>query len=446
MPILDPIEIGKALRGNITRSKRSDGWDATAAPTTEEHHQSTPNLHCTNCNVNTAGVLETIESTSRRCPGCSSILMYCPSCHSLVSATERFNVLSCDRCHADFVMPSTIEHLMSRDREAREIVLSGVRPTGDLHLGNYLGAIKRFVEFQTENNFCLYFIADIHSLTQVTGPTEVSDTVMEVAMNYLAAGLDPKRSIIYAQSSVPEIPELALYLSMVQPKNRIEGMPTIKDDVRNGVMNMGHLMYPVLMAADILGPRATIVPVGTDQLSHIELARDLAEKFNRMFKTTFVIPKPISETILVPGLGGGKMSKSVANSAVDLVDSLEEITRKYMKYGITDPARTRKDIPGTPEKCVSVFPVHKILQAKNPEALEKIISGCTSAGLSCSECKTTLARDIFALTGPIAEKRRALESQKKLVREILYYGGLKAREIIRPTLEEVREKMGIGNH
>lgn len=446
IPILDPIEIRQALHGNIALHKRAAGWDSTTAPTTDEHHQSTPNLHCSKCDVTTAGVLETTGSNMRRCPACSSILMYCPACHSLVSATERFNVLSCDRCQADFVVPSTIEYIMSRDRGAREIVLSGIRSTGDLHLGNYLGAVQNFVEFEKSDNLCLYFIADWHSLTTCTEPTTIHQSIVEVAMDYLAAGLNPERSIIYTQSSVPEIAELALYLAMIQPKSQVEGMPTIKETVKGGTMNMGHLMYPVLMAADILGPRATLVPVGTDQLPHIELTRQIAQRFNKMFGTSFVIPRAMENSVKVPGLRGGKMSKSIENSTVLLTDDLERITQRYLKHGITDPAKVSKNSPGNPQNCVSVFPVFEILRARNAKDLTDIIGGCTFGSRTCSECKTALAREIYEVTGPIGEARRKLSSQKKHVREILHYGGIKAREIIRPTLEEVRERIGIGNH
>jgi tryptophanyl-tRNA synthetase len=370
--------------------------------------------------------------------------MYCPACHHAVSATEKFSILSCDRCQTDYVTNTTVEYLASRDRSSREIILSGIRATGALHLGIYLGAIRQFVEYELRDNLCMYFIADWHTLTTCHDPRKVSLDTLAVAMDYLAAGLNPERSIIYAQSSVPETAELALCLSMIQSKNRLEDLPTVKNMIRSGeTMSMGHLQYPVLMAADILGPKATLVPVGSDQIPNVELVRDLAEKFNRQFGQTFTIPRMGLRTIKIPGFRGEKMGEPPTESGISLQDRLEDISDKYARFGITDTGRKTRNDPGNPNNCVSVYPVYKVLRENKPDALQIVEKECLSGTRGCRECKLELAREIDELISPFRERRTKLMNQQKYVEEILHYGGMKAREIVRHTLEEVREKMGI---
>ncbi len=447
-PIIDPAEIRNITVHGSRGSTRTTGWSVMGGPALDpkdSDHESLT-LHCSKCNANTAGIHAKPTDTERRCPVCSSLLMYCPACHHTVSATEKFSVLSCDRCGHDFVTNTTIEYLASRDRASREIILSGIRATGELHLGNYLGAVRQFVEYEQGDNLCMYFIADWHTLTTCHDPRAVTLNTIAIAMDYLAAGLDPNRSIIYTQSSVPEIAELALYLSMIQSKNKLEGLATIKDLVRSGeTMSMGHLFYPVLMAADILGPQATLIPVGSDQIPNVELARDLAEAFNNQFGKTFVIPRVGLRTVKVPGLGGEKMGKSDGKSSITMRDSFEEISRKYGKLGVTDPGRYHKGDPGNPDNCVSVYPVYKILREKTPDMLKTVEEGCRAGTRGCQECKLELAREIDALIAPFREKRREFAGRQKHVEEILHYGGMKAREIIRHTLETVRDKLGIVN-
>lgn len=417
------------------------GWSA-------ENHLSvaekfTP-LYCTKCAHRTAGIYLQPTDVERHCPGCSSILMYCPSCRHIVSATEKFNVLSCDRCEYDFVTNSTVEYLASRDRGARDIILSGIRATGELHLGNYLGVIRQFVEYEQGDNLCMYFIADWHTLTTCRQAEKVSLNTLAIATDYLAAGLNPERSIIYAQSGVPEIAELALCLSMFQSKNRLEDLPTVKELVRKGeTMSMGHLNYPVLMAADILGPKATLIPVGSDQIPNVELAQKLARTFNNLHGQTFVIPRVGERTIKVPGLTGEKMGKSDGESSISLRDNLETITQKYMRFGVTDIGRKLRTDPGNPDVCASVYPVFKILMEKNPDALKVIEQECRAGTRGCKECKMELAREIDTLITPFRERRAELAGKQKYVEEVLHYGGMKAREIFQATLEEVREKLGL---
>lgn len=447
IPIIDPDEMRRILvHGAAGPTAKPIGWSQGATERSPEESLSKESLllHCTKCQVNTAGIYRQPIDNERRCPVCASLLMYCPVCRHPVSATEKFSVLSCDRCKHDFVTNTTIEYLASRDRASRDIILSGIRATGELHLGNYLGAVRQFVEYEQGDNLCMYFIADWHTLTTCHDPRKVSLNTLAIASDYLAAGLNPERSVIYTQSSVPEIAELALYLSMVQSKNKLENLPTVKDLVRSGeVMSMGHLYYPVLMAADILGPKATLVPVGSDQIPNVELARDLADKFNKQFGKTFIIPRVGLRTIKVPGLSGDKMGKSAEESSISLQDNLEEIFDKYTRLGITDKGRKTRNDPGNPDNCASVYPVYKILREKNQDALQVVEQECRTGTRGCKECKLELSKEINDLITPFRERRIQLAERQKYVEEVLHYGGMKAREIIRSTLEEVREKIGI---
>ena len=403
-------------------------------------------FHCVKCKHNTSGIYQDQNDTMLKCPACCSPLIYCPVCKKCVSGTETFNVLTCDMCSTDYITKSTIDHLISRDRKSKEIVLSGIRATGRLHLGNFLGAVKQFVDYEKEGNLCLYFIADWHTLTTCHDPREISSNIIGVATDYLAAGLNPERSIIYAQLSIPELAELALYLAMFQSKNQLENLPTLKDLVKDKpYISMGHLYYPVLMAADILGPQATIVPVGSDQIPNVELACGLARKFNNLFGHTFVIPQVGLRTVKIPGLSGGKMGKSEQESSIQLDDDLETITDKYLRHGITDPNRKRKKDPGDPKQCLSVYPVHKILYENDSESLQRIEHECRNAERGCQDCKRELARNIDTLMQPFHERKRKLLERQGYVREILHFGGMKAREIVQPTLSSVRKKLGVAS-
>lgn len=268
--------------------------------------------------------------------------------------------------------------------------------------------------------------------------------MLEIVTDYLAAGLNPQTSIIYTQSSVPEIAELALYLSMVQSKNGLESLPTLKDLIKKEeYVSLGHLSYPVLMAADILGPKATLVPVGLDQSSNVELAAALARKFNNTYGTKLVIPKMGIRKLKVPGLSGGKMGKSESDQSVGMDDDLNTIIAKYSKFGVTDTAKVLKNSPGNPNNCVSVFPVHKILHESQPELLSAIESGCRSGNLGCRLCKEQLAKSLSETLKPFQEKRRELAEKKDFVKEVIHYGGLRVREIVRSTVEEIKDALGI---
>jgi tryptophanyl-tRNA synthetase len=343
-----------------------------------------------------------------------------------------------------------------------EIILSGIRATGRLHFGNYLGAVRHFVDFQRADNVCLYFIADLHTLTTLKDPEEMRKNILEIAKDYIAAGLNPEQSIIYAQSSVPELPELCLLLSMVQPLGDLERIPTYKDKVRqmrkkadkqDADINLGLLTYPVLMAADILGPRATLVPVGEDQIPNVELARSLARRFNERFGETFVLPEMLAGMVKVPGLDGNKMGKSEADNAIDINAPMAEIRDRYKRKGVTDPERKRVTDPGHPHRvvdtkagvdqgCRSVYPVHELITSGERETRE-IAQACMEARIGCVECKTRLGDSLARIIEPFQAKRAELADKDDFVREILHEGGKKARDRIRGTVEVVRDKMGI---
>ena len=240
----------------------------------------------------------------------------------------------------------------------------------------------------------MYFIADWHSLTETPDAEVLRSNLIEMVMDYLAAGLDPEKSILYAQSSVPEIAELSLCLSMLQPLSQLQGLASVKDLIKShdGKATLGLITYPVLMAADILGPKATVIPVGGDQTANVELARDLARYFNNRYGETFPLPSAISEKIRVPGLDGSKMGKSNAENAVDIGAPVAEIRRRYLKYGVTDPDRKTRSSPGNPSNCKSVYPLHEMLLGD--EEIKRVYRQCTSAEIGCVDCKNFLVDNL----------------------------------------------------
>jgi len=326
-----------------------------------------------------------------------------------------------------------------------DTVLSGIRATGRLHFGNFLGAVQNFVKFQRPENTCLYFIADLHTLTTLKNPGELRGNLIEIVKDYIAAGLNPEQSIIYAQSSIPEISELSLYLSMVQPLGELERVPTFKELVRKNPdnVNLGLVTYPVLMAADILGPQATLVPVGEDQVPNVEMARGIAEKFNRRFGNTFIIPQMMEQMVRVPGLDGNKMGKSESDNAIDINAPIDEIRTRYLKKGVTDTQRLRTSDPGDPyNRCQSVYPVHELVTNGEIETRE-IANLCSSAQIGCADCKQRLVDGIADVLGPFQEKRAELASKDEYIRDVLHEGGKKARERVKEVIGVVRDKMGI---
>ncbi|MBI2636644.1 MAG: tryptophan--tRNA ligase [Parcubacteria group bacterium] len=328
----------------------------------------------------------------------------------------------------------------------KEVVLSGIRATGNLHIGNLLGAIRHFVEFQESGDHrCFYFVADQHTLTTPYDPEELRTNLVEMVKDWLAMGLDPERSLIYVQSSVPEISELALYLGMVTPLSVLQNIPTFKDLVRKHPDQVSHgmLTYPVLMAADILGPKATLVPVGSDQVPNVELAREIARWFNNRFGETFVVPRMMREMVKVVGLDGEKMGKSEKDNAIPMNAPIPEIRQRYLTSGVTDKERTTMDKPGDPyNRCKSVYSVHEIVTPGETDTRE-IANACRAAQIGCVECKHRLVDSLAVILEPYQARRAELAGKDGYVREVLHEGGKRARAIIAETVAEVRDKMGI---
>lgn len=325
-----------------------------------------------------------------------------------------------------------------------DIVLSGIRATGRMHFGNFVGAVQNFVKFQDGDNTCLYFVADYHTQTTISNPDELRGNLVEMVKDYIAAGLDPEKSIIYVQSSIPEITELCWYLSMSTKLGELQTIPTFKDLVKKfpDKVSLGLLTYPVLMAADILAPKATLVPVGSDQVPNVELARDIAKRFNRVYGDTFALPEMMEEMVKVVGFDGEKMGKSDSDNAIGMDESIESIRSRYKKLGKTDENKVRLGDPGTPSACLSVYPNFEIL-AESGTQLQTIAKTCRSGKRGCADCKNELVDSIATTLVPFQEKRAEIANQDDYVKDVLIDGGKKARAMIAVTLEEVREKMGI---
>ncbi len=324
----------------------------------------------------------------------------------------------------------------------RKTIVSGMRPTGVLHLGNYFGALENWVRLQGEYN-CYYFVADWHALT--TGYEDTSDykkNITEILADWISCGLDPKKSVFFLQSEIKEHAELHLLFSMITPLSWLERNPTYKDQLsqmkEKNITTHGFLGYPCLQAADILIYKAGFVPVGEDQVPHVELTREIARRFNFLYGNVFPEPKSLlTKAKVLPGLDGRKMSKSYQNT-IGFADTPEEVRQKIMSM-VTDPARIKKTDPGHPEVC-SVFAFHKIFnEAEVPEIETQCKGGC----IGCVQCKKNLAEKVSAFHNPIYEKRSELIKHPDDIRDIIQEGNCKAREVARNTLEEVRSAMKI---
>jgi tryptophanyl-tRNA synthetase len=321
-------------------------------------------------------------------------------------------------------------------------ILSGHRPTGKLHIGHLKGALENWVRLQTEYE-CFFEIALWHAFTTDYSDIEkVRRSVVEVATDWLAAGLDPELSTIFVQSDVIEHAELHLLLSMIVPVSWLERNPTLKEQIRDlnleGKVNYGHLGYPVLQAADIIIYKANAVPVGEDQLAHVELTREIVRRFNGLYGEVFPEPQSlVTQFSKVPGLDGRKMSKSLDN-AILLSDSEEEIQKKVGK-AFTDPSKVYKGDPGHPDQCL-IFEYHKIFAS--PE-LGRIEKDCASGSLGCVDCKKVAAKQISDYLLPLRQKRLELEEKKGYVEEVLREGASKARKAARETMDDVRGAMKI---
>jgi tryptophanyl-tRNA synthetase len=329
---------------------------------------------------------------------------------------------------------------------SRKRVLSGMRSTGKLHLGNYVGALQNWVRMQDQYE-CFFFIADWHALTTDYADTSrVKANSIEVMLDWLGAGLDPGRCTMFIQSHVPQHAELHLLFSMITPLGWLERVPTYKEQRENitekDLTTYGFLGYPVLQAADILMYKGDFVPVGEDQVPHVELTREIARRFNQFYgKVTPVFPEPqplLTPTPKLPGTDGRKMSKSYGNTIM-LTDP-EAVVRQKLKTMVTDPARVRRTDPGDPDKC-PVGDLHKIFSSA--ETMAKVNVGCRSAGIGCIECKGWAADALVEVLQPIQERRKKYEENPRLAWDILEAGSAAAGKIADTTMEEVRASMGM---
>jgi tryptophanyl-tRNA synthetase len=325
---------------------------------------------------------------------------------------------------------------------ARDRVLSGMRPTGKLHLGNYLGALDNWVKLQDDYD-CFFFVANWHALTtDAKNSAEAPANTVEMAADWLGAGLDPERSTLFIQSRVPEHAELHLLFSMVTPLGWLERVPTYKEMVEQlglEAPSYGLLGYPLLQAADILMYKPQWVPVGVDQVPHIELTREVARRFNHTWRPVFPEPQAkLTQIPRVPGTDGRKMSKSYDN-AIYLSDPPEVIAAK-IKPMVTDPARKRRSDPGNPEVC-PVFDLHRIF---TPEAdREAAATGCRTAGIGCLDCKGVLLKHVLPPLEAIRERRQRFAERPREVVEILREGSRRAQQTAQRTMEEVRDVVGL---
>ncbi len=322
-------------------------------------------------------------------------------------------------------------------------IVSGMRPTGKLHLGHLHGVLLNWKELQSRYR-CFFFVADWHALTsEYSHPEIIQKSTDGIVMDWISTGLDPEKATLFIQSAVKEHAELYLILSMITPLPWLERNPSYKDQIRElkqkDLRTYGFLGYPVLQAADILMYKANGVPVGEDQAPHVELTREIARRFNHFYGKVF----PVPDTLLAPtskllGIDRRKMSKSYDNS-VYLTDTNEEIRRKVSQM-ITDPQRARKTDPGNPEIC-NVFSFHEMYT--DPDTVEGIKKDCLAAKIGCVDCKKMMAANLQKALEPVREKRRALESDPDRVKDIIIQGNRKARDIAKQTMAEVRDAAGL---
>ena len=339
-------------------------------------------------------------------------------------------------------MNATYGSIEELNKNAANRVVSGMRPTGALHLGHYFGAIRNWVAMQEEME-TFFFVADWHALTsEYENARRIHEFVPEMVKDWLVCGLDPERSVIYRQSHIKELAELHLILSMLTPVSWLERCPTYKEQLQQiqgrDLGTYGFLGYPVLMTSDIIMFKPRWVPVGQDQVPHLEMSREIARRFNHFYGNFFPEPEArLTPQAKCPGLDGRKMSKSYNNSIM-LSESMESITPK-VKGMLTDQARLRKSDPGDPDRC-NLFPYHSLLTDQATQ--EEIRRGCTSATFGCVECKGLLLKSLAAFLEPLHERRAALDAKPDYVRDVLVAGDERAREQARKTMEGVRELIG----
>jgi len=322
-------------------------------------------------------------------------------------------------------------------------VLSGMRPTGKLHLGHLHGVLENWKNLQNKY-CCFFFVADWHSLTSEYADTaNIKSNIHDMLIDWLSVGVDPEKAVLFVQSEVKEHAELYLLLSMITPLSWLERVPTYKEQIENirdkDLGTYGFLGYPLLQSADILAYKADYVPVGIDQVPHIEFTREVARRFNFLYGNLFPEPESLlTEYPKLPGTDGRKMSKSYNNS-IYISDEDDVITKK-IKTAMTDPQRVRRNDPGDPEVC-PIFSYHKIYSSG--EEREYVVKGCETAAIGCIECKKVLTGNILNELGPCREKRKELLKSPDTVNDIIDSGNKKARDLAQKALEEVRESMKI---
>lgn len=327
-------------------------------------------------------------------------------------------------------------------------ILSGMRPTGKLHLGHMKGVLDNWLQLQ-EKNRCFFFAADWHALTtDYANPSIVKDTIWDMLIDWLAVGIDPEKAVVFIQSEVPEHAELHLLFSFMTPLSWLERVPTYKDQIEQlkekDLGTYGFLGYPLLQAADILIYRADAVPVGEDQVPHVELTREVARRFNHLYRQDLppLFPEPKSLLMpasKLPGLDGRKMSKSY-NNTIEISETWK-VTEKKVKTMPTDPARVKRDDPGTPEKC-PVWDFHKIYSTEEERA--EVQQGCTTAGIGCLDCKKVLLNHLEEELQPIRDRRIEIASRMDDVHDIVKAGNERARVEAGRTMEKVRKTLKMG--
>lgn len=327
----------------------------------------------------------------------------------------------------------------------KQKIVSGMRSTGKLHLGHYLGVIENWVKLQNEYD-CHFFVADWHALTTKYDKTEdLRRNVLDVVTDWLSCGIDPEKSTVYVQSLIPQIAELNIYLSMITPQNWVERDPTLKDMVKilkseegiNSQISYGLMGYPVLMSADIMMFNAQVVPVGIDQVAHIEITRNIVRRFNNIYKTGFFnepVPK-LTQTPLLCGLDGQKMGKSF-NNDIKISDD-EQTTVKKIMQAVTDKSRVRKYDPGHPDECEVVFKYWQVFA--DSQTVNTVSEECKAGERGCADCKRQLACTINEKFASIREKRRYYESRPDEVNTIIQDGSMKAKNKAQVILDEIRK-------
>jgi tryptophanyl-tRNA synthetase len=325
----------------------------------------------------------------------------------------------------------------------KERVLSGMQASGKLHLGNLVGALGNWVGLQDKYD-CYYFVADWHALTTgYADPSSIKEFTKNILINFLAAGLDPEKCTIFLQSRVLEHAELHLLLSMITPLSWLERVPTYKEQQQElkdrDLSTYGFLGYPLLQTADIIIYRAKYVPVGVDQVPHLEISREITRRFNYLYKEIFPEPEALlTEFPKVVGTDGRKMSKSYDN-AIYLSDTPKEVEQK-LKTMVTDPSRIKRTDAGNPELS-PVYQLHKIFSSK--EEQEEVAEGCRTAGIGCIECKKILIKNVFNVMEPIWTKRNELINNPDILHDVVDKGTAKAKKVAEETMRLVREAMGL---